>query len=75
MKLPTALRRLATLAIKRAREYRAPYEEELAQTEMPASFVRSGSYPIYATLQELHLLLNALADEIDDETEGKDAGS
>lgn len=64
MKLPTALRRLATLAMKRAGEHRAPFDANPAEDGM-TSFVQSNSYPIYATLKELHLLLNALADEID----------
>ena len=66
MELPTACRRLATLAIKRAQEHRAPYDANPAEDGMTA-FVQSNSYPIYASLKELHLLLNALADEIDAE--------
>jgi len=52
--------------MKRAGEYRAPYDADPAEDGMNA-FVQSSSYPIYATLKELHLLFNALADEIDAE--------
>ncbi len=69
MKVPISivLRRLGTLAIKRAAEHRAPYESDPEKDAM-TDFVQSNSYPIYATLKELHLILNALADELDDKT-------
>lgn len=66
MDLPTALRRLGTLAIKRAGEYRAPFDED-PEEDGTTAFVQSGSYSIYSSLTELHLLVNALADEIDAE--------
>ena len=60
---PHWIRRLATLCHERATAYRQVYID----TDTDHAFPTSPSYPIYATLTELHLLLNKLADEIDDE--------
>jgi hypothetical protein len=48
----------------RAEEYRAPYVE----TDEENRFVGSTSYPIYAMLQEMWLLLNKFADNLDEAT-------
>lgn len=59
---PHWLRRLATLCNERAAEYRQPYIDN----DEDLSFPMSGSYQIYSVLLEMHMLLNKLADEMDE---------
>ena len=58
------LHQLATMCHDRAEAYRAPYVTKDEQN----SFVTSTSYPIYAMLQELWLMLNKFADNLDEAT-------
>jgi len=62
------IRRLATMCHDRAEEYRAPY---LANPEQDGetAFVGSTSYSIYAALQEMWLMFNKFADNLDEEGE------
>ena len=59
------LRQLATMCHDRAEEYRAPYVENDEEN----SFVGSTSYPIYAMLQEMWLMFNKFADNLDEKGE------
>lgn len=62
------LHQLATMCHDRAEEYRAPY---LADSEQDGqtSFVTSRTYPIYAMLQEMWLMFNKFADNLEEESE------
>ena len=57
------LHQLATMCHDRAEEYRAPY----IQNNEDNRFVGSTSYPIYAMLQEMWLMFNKFADNLDEE--------
>ena len=67
------LRQLATMCHDRAEEYRAPY---LADSEQDGetTFVGSTSYSVYAGLQEMWLMFNKFADNLDEEFEATEKG-
>ncbi len=67
------LHQLATMCHDRAEEYRAPYLAD-PERDGQTAFVTSGSYPIYATLQEMWLMFNKFADNLDEEFEALKKG-
>lgn len=62
------IRRLATMCHDRAEEYRAPFLVD-PERDGEAAFVGSTSYSIYAALQEMWLMFNKFADNLDEEVE------
>ena len=64
------LHQLATMCHNRAEEYRAPY----VANDEENRFVGSTSYPIYATLQEMWLMFNKFADDLEEEKEALKKG-
>ena len=67
------LRQLATMCHDRAEEYRAPYLVNPEQ-DGETAFVGSTSYSIYAALQEMWLMFNKFADNLDEEFEALKKG-
>ena len=67
------IRQLATMCHNRAQEYRAPYLAD-PEKDGETAFVGSTSYSIYATLQEMWLMLNKFADNLDEKFEATKKG-
>ena len=67
------MRQLATMCHNRAEEYRAPYLADPEQ-DGETAFVGSTSYPIYAALQEMWLMFNKFADDLEEEKEALKKG-